>query len=295
MGKLRLRKYAQLYLMVLPTIAYFLIFSIYPIIQGVITSTQKPRLLGGGEYVGLANYRDVLQDRTFWQALTNTLVLSGGMIALGVIIPFIVAIALHEVPFAPLRKLTQTIIYTPHLFSWVVVGGIWIQVLSPTRGLVNEVIKLFGAQPIHFLADTGWIRPTLILLNSWKGTGYNAVIYYAALSSLDPQIYEAATVDGASRWQKITKLTVPLLLPTVGVVFMLSAVGALRIFDQVFILRNAATTRTINVLMTYVYDLGMVQFRLGMSTAASFLVTLVGLFTVGFLRKAMRVDQTDLA
>ncbi|HHT74418.1 MAG TPA: sugar ABC transporter permease [Firmicutes bacterium] len=295
MGKLRLRKYAQLYLMVLPTIAYFLIFSIYPIIQGVITSTQKPRLLGGGEYVGLANYRDVLQDRTFWQALTNTLVLSGGMIALGVIIPFIVAIALHEVPFAPLRKLTQTIIYTPHLFSWVVVGGIWIQVLSPTRGLVNEVIKLFGARPIHFLADTGWIRPTLILLNSWKGTGYNAVIYYAALSSLDPQIYEAATVDGASRWQKITKLTVPLLLPTVGVVFMLSAVGALRIFDQVFILRNAATTRTINVLMTYVYDLGMVQFRLGMSTAASFLVTLVGLFTVGFLRKAMRVDQTDLA
>ncbi|MGI6147879.1 MAG: sugar ABC transporter permease [Firmicutes bacterium] len=295
MGKLRLRKYAQLYLMAIPTIAYFLVFSIYPIIQGVHTSTQKPRLLGGGDYVGLANYREVLKDRTFWQALTNTLVLSGGMIALGVIVPFVVAIALHEVPFASLRKLTQTVIYTPHLFSWVVVGGIWIQVLSPDRGLVNELLKLFGARPIHFLADTSWIRPTLILLNSWKGTGYNAVIYYAALSSLDPQIYEAATVDGASRWQKITKLTVPLLLPTVGVVFMLSAVGALRIFDQVFILRNAATTRTINVLMTYVYDLGMVQFRLGHATAASFLVALVGLFTVGFLRRAMRVDQTDLA
>ena len=132
MGKLRLRKYAQLYLMAIPTIAYFLVFSIYPIIQGVHTSTQKPRLLGGGDYVGLANYREVLKDRTFWQALTNTLVLSGGMIALGVIVPFVVAIALHEVPFASLRKLTQTVIYTPHLFSWVVVGGIWIQVLSPT-------------------------------------------------------------------------------------------------------------------------------------------------------------------
>ena len=111
--------------------------------------------------------------------------------------------------FASLRKLTQTVIYTPHLFSWVVVGGIWIQVLSPDRGLVNELLKLFGARPIHFLADTSWIRPTLILLNSWKGTGYNAVIYYAALSSLDPQIYEAATVDGASRWQKITKHSTP--------------------------------------------------------------------------------------
>lgn len=295
MGKIRLRKYSQLYLMALPTIAYFLVFSVYPIIQGLITSTQKPRLLGGGEYVGLNNYREVLNDRMFWQALSNTLVLSGGMIALGVVVPFIVAIALHEVPFDPLRKLTQTIIYTPHLFSWVVVGGIWIQVLSPTSGLVNELIKIFGAKPIHFLADTGWIRPVLILLNTWKGMGYNAVIYYAALSSLDPQIYEAATVDGASRWQKITKLTVPLLLPTVGVVFVLSAVGALRIFDQVFILRNAATTRTINVLMTYVYDLGMLQFRLGHSTAASFLVTIVGLMTVGFLRKAMRIDQTDLA
>jgi len=295
MGKLRFRKYGQLYLMAVPTIIYFLVFSVYPIIQGLYTSTQKPRLLGGGVYVGLANYREVLKDRTFWQALNNTLILSGGMIALGVVIPFIVAIALHELPFPPLRKLTQTVIYTPHLFSWVVVAGIWIQVLSPDRGLVNELVKLFGGKPIHFLADTRWIRPMIILLNSWKSTGYNAVIYYAALSSLDPQIYEAATVDGATRWQKITKLTIPLLMPTVGVVFMLSAVGALRIFDQVFVLRNVATTRTINVLMTYVYDLGMVQFRLGHATAASFLVAAVGILTIGFLRRSMRVDQTDMA
>ena len=242
MNRLRLRKYSQLYLMALPALIYFLVFSIYPVIQGLYMSTQKPLLLGGGVYVGLENYRSVLQDSMFWQALVNTLVLSGGMIALGVSVPLFIAIALHELPFAPLRKLTQTVIYTPHLFSWVVVGGIWIQVLSPDGGLFNELLKLVGLGPVHFLADTVWIKPVLVLLSTWKGMGYNAVIYYAAISSLDPQIYEAATVDGASRWQKISKLTLPLLMPTVGVVFLLSAVGALRIFDQVFILRNAATS-----------------------------------------------------
>ncbi|NMB26221.1 MAG: sugar ABC transporter permease [Firmicutes bacterium] len=293
MGRSKFRKYSQLYLMALPALVYFLVFSIYPVIQGLYMSTQKPLLLGGGVFVGLENYRNVLQDSMFWQALGNTLILSGGMIALGVSVPLFVAIALHELPFAPLRKLTQTVIYTPHLFSWVVVGGIWIQVLSPDGGLFNELGKLIGLSPVHYLADTTWIKLVLVLLSTWKGMGYNAVIYYAAISSLDPQIYEAATVDGASRWQKITKLTLPLLMPTVGVVFILSAVGALRIFDQVFILRNAATARTIDVVMTYVYDRGMREFRLGEATAASFMVTVVGLMTVGLLRRAMNIDETE--
>lgn len=293
MHKLKLRKYSQLYLMIIPTLLYFGIFSIYPVFQGLYMSTQKPLFLGGGVYVGLQNYREVLNDSLFWRALTNTLVLSGGIIVAGVVLPFIVSIALHELPFERLRKVTQTIIYTPHLFSWVVVGGIWIQLLSPDGGLVNELIALVGLNKVHFLADTSWIKSVLVFLATWKGLGYNAVIYYAALSSLDPELYEAATVDGATRWQKICKLTVPLLMPTVKVVFLLSAVGALRIFDQVFILRNAATARYIDVLMTYVYDLGMRQFRLGHSTAASFLITVVGLMTVGLLRKAMNIDEIN--
>ncbi|MCK9526687.1 MAG: ABC transporter permease subunit [Limnochordia bacterium] len=295
MRKLRLRKYSQLYLMALPTVLYFLVFSIYPVIQGVYMSTQKPLLLGGGIYVGLENYRGVLNDRMFWRALLTTLQLSGGIIALGVLVPLITAVTLNELPFTRLRTFTQTIIYTPHLFSWVVVGGIWIQVLSPDGGLLNELLNLFGLQTVHFLADSQWIKPVIVLLATWKGLGYNAVIYYAAISSLDPEIYEAATVDGASRWQKVSKLTLPLLMPTVRVVFLLSAVGALRVFDQTFVLRNAATTRVIDVLMTYVYDLGMRQFNLGWATAASFMVTAVGILTVGLLRNAMNIDQTDIS
>lgn len=293
MGRFQFRKYSQLYLMLLPTLAYFVVFSLYPVIQGLYISTQQVLLLGGGVFVGLENYRSVLQDPMFWQATWNTLLLGIGTIALGVLVPLIVSIALHELPFAPLRKLTQTVIYTPHLFSWVVVGGIWIQVLSPDGGLANELLKMLGGTAVHFLADTVWVRPVLVLLATWKSMGYNAVIYYAAISSLDPVLYEAATVDGATRWQKITKLTLPLLRPTVGVVFLLSTTGALRMFDQVFILRNPATSRTIDVLMTYVYDRGMLEFNLGESTAASFLIVIAGLGLLGVLRKAMDVDKVE--
>lgn len=293
MGRFQFRKYSQLYLMLLPTLAYFVVFSLYPVIQGLYISTQQVLLLGGGVFVGLENYRSILQDPMFWQATWNTLILGIGTIALGVLVPLIVSIALHELPFAPLRKLTQTVIYTPHLFSWVVVGGIWIQVLSPDGGLANELLKMLGGTPVHFLADTVWIRPVLVLLATWKSMGYNAVIYYAAISSLDPVLYEAATVDGATRWQKITKLTLPLLRPTVGVVFLLSTMSALRMFDQVFILRNLATSRTIDVLMTYVYDRGMLEFNLGESTAASFLIVIAGLGLLRVLRNAMDVDKVE--
>ena len=174
MGRFQFRKYSQLYLMLLPTLAYFVVFSLYPVIQGLYISTQQVLLLGGGVFVGLENYRSILQDPMFWQATWNTLILGIGTIALGVLVPLIVSIALHELPFAPLRKLTQTVIYTPHLFSWVVVGGIWIQVLSPDGGLANELLKMLGGTPVHFLADTVWIRPVLVLLATWKSMGYNA-------------------------------------------------------------------------------------------------------------------------
>ena len=287
----RIRKHLELYLMILPALAYFALFSVYPLIQGFLTSFQEIGLLGNPRWVGFENYRRVFTDYAFGQVVTNTLWLGFGMIALGVVVPLIVAVALHEVPFAPLRKLTQTVTYTPHLFSWVVVGGIWIQVLSPDGGLANEIIKMAGGNPIHFLANTAWVRPVFILLATWKEMGYMAVIYYTAISSLDPTHFEAATVDGAGRWDKIRHITLPQLVPTTMIVLVLSIVSTLRMFDQIFILRNAATTRVVDVLMTYVYDLGMAQFELGQATAASFMVVVIGLALITALRRLMRIDD----
>jgi len=286
----RIRKHLELYLMIAPALVYFALFSVYPLIQGFLTSFQEIGLLGNARWVGVENYRQVFTDFAFGQVVINTLWLGFGMVSLGVIVPLIIAVALHEVPFAPLRKLTQTITYTPHLFSWVVVGGIWIQLLSPDGGLVNELVKMAGGSPIHFLANTAWVRPIFILLATWKEMGYMAVIYYAAISSLDPTHFEAATVDGAGRWDKIRHITLPQLVPTTMIVLVLTIVSTLRMFDQVFILRNAATTRVVDVLMTYVYDLGMAQFELGQATAASFVVVVIGLALVTVLRRLMRID-----
>ena len=283
----------QLYLMALPALVYFLVFSIYPLLQGFRVSLQEPLLLGGGRFVGLENYRAVLDDPAFWRALQHTLLLGGGMLAVGVLAPLVLAILLHEAPFGPLRNLTQSITYTPHLFSWVVVGGIWIQVLAPDGGLVNGLVAALGGQPIHFLAETALAKPLLVLLAGWKELGYNAVIYYAAISALDPTLYEAATVDGARRSQRVRFITLPLLRPTITIVLVLSAVGVLRMFDQIFVLRNDATRRSVDVLMTYVYDRGIVGFQLGEAAAASFLVVVVGLVMLLLLRRVLRVDSVD--
>lgn len=256
-------------------------------------SLQEPLLLGGGRFVGLANYRAVLDDPAFWRALQNTLVLGGGMLAVGVLAPLALAILLHEAPFGPLRSVAQNVTYTPHLFSWVVVGGIWIQVLAPDGGLVNGMIEALGGRPVHFLAEPALVKPLFVLLAGWKELGYNAVIYYAAISALDPTLYEAATVDGAGRWARVRLITLPLLRPTVIIVLVLTAVGVLRMFDQIFVLRNAATTRSVDVVMTYVYDRGIAGFRLGEAAAASFLVVAVGLVMLLLLRRVLRVDRVE--
>jgi putative aldouronate transport system permease protein len=289
-----LRQNYQLYLLVLPTLAYFTVFSLYPIVQGFLTSLQEPRLLGGGTFVGLENYHTVLNDRAFWQALRNTLVMGTGMVALGVVVPLFIAILLYELPFKPLQQLAQNIAYTPHLFSWIVVGGIWIQVLSPSGGLVNSVLSGLGLEPVHFLARPDLAKPVLVLLAVWKDMGYNAIIYFAALSALDPTLFEAAKIDGANRWAKHRFITLPLLRPTALVVLVLSVVGTLRMFDQIFVLRNPATARSLDVLMTYVYDRGIAGFQLGLAAAASFLVVAVGLVLLLGLRNTLKISKEEL-
>lgn len=289
----RHRPYVQLYLMALPALLYLLVFSIYPLVQGFWVSLQEPLLLGGGRFVGLENYRAVLNDPAFWRALQNTLVLGAGMLAVGVLAPLVLAVLLHEAPLGGLKNLTQCVTYTPHLFSWVVVGGIWIQVLSPDGGMVNGLIGALGGKPVHFLAEAALVKPLFVLLAGWKEVGYNAVIYYAAISALDPTLYEAATVDGARRWQRVRFITLPLLRPTVTIVMVLTAVGVLRMFDQIFVLRNDATRRSVDVVMTYVYDRGIAGFQLGEAAAASFVVVAVGLVMLLLLRQVLRVDRVD--
>jgi putative aldouronate transport system permease protein len=168
-------------------------------------------------------------------------------------------------------------VYLPHLFSWVVIGGMWIYLLSPSGGLVNELLGLLNIGPIRFLTNTDWARTMMIGLPIWKDAGYAAIIYLASITSISPTLYEAARIDGASRFQQAYQITLPLLAGTMKVVFMLNILGLLRIFDQIFVMRNGVTQRGIDVLMTYVYDLGIQQYELGRASAISVMVLLATL------------------
>lgn len=272
-----MRSHTWLYVMILPVIVYFTIFVYYPLYQGVISSFQEFRLLGGGEWVGTQNYAEVWSDAQFWQVVRNTLLIGGGIIVFGFFPPIAVALALNEVRNLVFKKLAQTTVYLPHLFSWVVIGGMWIYLLSPSGGLINELLALIDVGPVRFLTSTSWARTMMIGLPIWKDMGYAAIIYLAAITSINPSLYEAARIDGASRFQQMYQITLPLLTPTMKVVFMLNILGLLRIFDQIFVMRNPVVQRSIDVIMTYVYDMGIQQYELGFASAISVLVLLTTL------------------
>lgn len=287
------KKHYALYLMVLPVLVYMILFNIYPLIQGFIMSLHQTRLLGDNYFVGLSNYIDVLGDMFFWQAMRNTVIIGGGILALGFVAPIIVAILLNEVIHTRFKKITQTIVYFPSLFSWVIIGGIWIFMLAPNGGLINEILLFLGREETHFLASLRYARGIMILSSVWRDMGYNSIIYLAAIAGISPTLYEAAKLDGASKWQEITKITIPQLYPTMKVVILLNMMGILRIFDQVFMMRNPSIARNVNVLMIYTFERGILQMDLGTATAASFLVIIATFVLVLVSRKLTRYDKED--
>lgn len=266
-----------LYLMIIPVIAYFAVFVYYPLYEGIIASFQKFNLLGNRPWIGWENYSTAWNDPAFWQVVRNTLLIGGGILILGFLPPIIVALSLNELRLSLFKKFTQTAVYLPHLFSWVVIGGIWIYLLSPRGGLVNEILELFGADPVRFLTNATWARFTMILVPIWKDMGYAAIIYLASITAINPSLYEAARIDGASRFQQAYQITLPLLKPTMKVVLMLNVLGLLRIFDQIYVMRNPVVQRKIDVLMTFVYDKGIQQYDVGYASAISVMVLLATL------------------
>ncbi len=268
----QMKIHTVLYVMMVPVIAYFAVFVYYPLYEGVNASFQQFSLLGDRPYIGWENYATVLDDPRFWQVLRNTLLIGGGILVLGFLPPIIIAVALNELSQAIFKKFAQTVVYLPHLFSWVVIGGMWIYLLSPRGGLVNELLDLINVGPIRFLTNTTWARSMMVVLPIWKDMGYAAIIYLASITTISPSLYEAARIDGASRLQQMYQITIPLLKPTMKVVLMLNVLGLLRIFDQIYVMQNAVVKRKVDVLMTYVYDTGILQYEVGYASAVSVMV-----------------------
>ncbi|MDD9268042.1 ABC transporter permease subunit [Paenibacillus sp. GCM10023248] len=285
-------RFKALYLMMLPIMAYFVVFSYYPLVRGFIISFQEFRLIGNRPFVGFDNYLTVLKDPTFWEMLQNTLLLGGGMLIIGFVMPIVLALSLNEILQAWFKKVIQMIVYIPHLFSWVVVGGMWILMLSPDTGIVNAILKLLGSEkPVAFMSGTDTARWVMVLTSVWKEMGFICILYLATIVAINPALYEAARIDGANRWQLVRYVTLPSLVSTMKVVIMLNILSILRIFDQIIVMRNGAIAKKVDVIMMYTYQKGILEFKVGLATSAGFLVIFATLIITFVTRAVIRYDE----
>jgi putative aldouronate transport system permease protein len=272
-----LRRYwdnRYLVVLFLPGILYFIVFRYIPI-YGLQIAFKDYNLFEGiwkSPWTGLAVFRELFAAPSFWEVFLNTIILSALQFLFGFPAPIIFALLLNEVMNLRAKKVFQTVSYLPHFMSWVILGGIFTQFLSPSIGPINLAIKAMGGRPIYFLADPSWFRQVLVVTEIWKGIGWGSIVYLASLASVNPELYEAAQMDGAGRWRKMASVTIPSLYPIITIMLIL-AVGKLvnDNFDQVYNLYNPAVYSVGDVLETYMYRKGLADMMYSYATA-------VGLF-----------------
>ena len=270
------KKHLALSLMFVPVIVYFVIFKYIPM-GGIVIAFKNYKIsqgIWGSAWCGLDNFTKAFNTPTFARAVRNTLEISGLKLLFGFPAPIILALMLNEVSHVRFKKTVQTITYLPHFLSWVVLAGMFQQLLSPNNGAVNALLKqFFGVEEsIYFLGNNKYFRGTLIVTDIWKNVGWSSILYLATISGIDPSLYEAATVDGASRWQCTRYITIPSLVSTIVIMLILS-IGSIMDagFDQVFNLYNSAVYQTGDIIDTYVYRYGLGDMKYSLATA-------VGLF-----------------
>lgn len=263
-----------LLVLMLPEILYFFIFKYIPM-YGLVIAFKDYNFFDGilkSPWAGFAVFKELFATGSFWEVFRNTIIISGLQFIFGFPAPIIFALLLNEILEIKPKKVFQTVSYLPHFVSWVILGGIFMQFLSPSIGPINILIQRLGGKPIYFLADPKWFRSVLVVTEVWKSLGWGSVVYLAALSSIDPELYEAANIDGAGRWMKMRFITLPSLYPVITVMLIL-ATGKLvnDNFDQIFNLYNPAVYSVADVMGTYIY-------RRGLSNMEYSLATAVGLF-----------------
>ncbi len=269
-----IRQWWPYYLMMAPALIFFFIFHYMPVWEAKIAFEQL-RIIPPNIWVGLKHFELLFSSTIFWQVLANTLIISAMKIVFVFPVPIIVALLLNEVRGTGTRKFIQSAIYLPHFLSWVVIAGIFIAVLSPSTGAVNEITGFFGFQPVSFMTETGTIRWVLVFSEIWRSAGWDSLLYLAAIMSIDQELYQAAEIDGANRWQKIFYVTIPGIVPTIATLFILNAGMFLNAdLNQVINFTNDIVRSQIDILDTYVY-------RIGLQTGQYSLATAAGLFKAG--------------
>ncbi len=253
--KTRILKYKWFYLLFVPVLVFVIVFYYTPM-AGIRFAFTKYNLIKDPVFVGLKNFQRLFSLPNFWSAFYNTLKLSIVKLLLNTGMAVGISLLLHEMANLRVKKLAQTIIYLPHFLSWVVAASVFQMLFSPTTaGLLNQVLLKLGIidKSIYFLGTSQWWTPTYYLINIWKDTGWGTVIFMAALSAIDPGVYEAASIDGAGRWKKMAYITLPALSATILTVLILNLAKVMNLFESAFVLQNDAVMDKAQVLQTYIY------------------------------------------
>jgi putative aldouronate transport system permease protein len=269
---LKANKYV--YIMALPIIAYYLLFHYGPM-YGVIIAFKKYNFIDGilgSPWVGFTYFIDMFRGTSFLKVFRNTVIISSYKLLFGFPAPIILALLFNEIRNTAFKKISQTISYLPYFLSWVVLGGVVIQFLSPSLGPLGYFARLFDIKPVNVLADVHFFRGAIIATSIWKSVGWGSVVYLAAIAGVNPELYESDIVDGASRFKRVLHITIPSVLPVVTIMFILNIGNIIYDdFDQIFNLYNPAVYEVGDVIGTYVYRSGLVGMKYSYATA-------VGLF-----------------
>ena len=281
----RFKNNLLLHLMVLPGVVLMLIFAYIPM-YGVTIAFQDfvpaKGLFGDQTWVGLDNFRVVFTYPKIWEVLKNTVFISMWKIVLSVIVPVVFALLLNEVRIKVFKRGVQTIIYFPYFLSWVVFAGIIIDVLSPSTGIFNSLLISLGIEPIYFLGDSSWFPATIIATDVFKTFGFNTVIYLAAISGVNPELYEVSAIDGANKFQQMLHITLPGIKIIIVLLSVLSMGSILNAgFDQVWNLLNNNVLSTGEILDTYVYRQGILARLYGQGAAIALMKSIVSMGFIG--------------
>ncbi|HIY58735.1 MAG TPA: sugar ABC transporter permease [Candidatus Tetragenococcus pullicola] len=272
-----------LYLMLLPGILYFIVFKYLPMGGLVIAFQDYQPFLGilGSPFVGMKHFVRLFSEDTFWMLLKNTLAIFGLDIVFAFPLPIILALMINEIKNATFKKSIQTIIYLPHFMSWVIVVSIFYVLLTTEGGVINNIIQSFGGQKIAFLTNSHWLRPMYIIQEMWKGSGWGTIVYLAAITNVDEQLYEAAEMDGAGKLRKMWHVTLPCIRPTIVTLFILKIGNVLEMgFEHMFLLMNSMNKEVAQIFDTFVYTAGIKNGQLSYSTAVGMFKGVVGLILV---------------
>lgn len=277
------RKNYVLTLMFIPVIAYYLIFKYAPM-YGIVLAFKDYSIrkgILGSPWVGFTVFEELFATHTFVRAFRNTVIISLLRWVFGFPMPILLALMLNELKNLRFKKTMQTISYLPHFLSWIILTGLFTQLLSPTNGPINYIISLLGGKPIYFLADNAWFRSTMVITGIWKEIGWGSIVYLATIAGIDTELYEAAECDGATRWQKMFRITLPLMKPTIVILLIMNCGSILEAgFDQIFNFYNSAVYETGDIIDTYVYRRGIGDMEYSISTAVGLFKNVIGFILV---------------